>query len=202
LYTIALVRALTSNRCAFTPNALFSFSRFPSAVPGHEQKGGKKSQHDVAGISPPGATGVIYVTDRATANGFKPGGDGVRLPRLFARPERTLANLLPSLRTSVGQLRTLIPAREYQHLSHCRLTLRSTQGQGAPESKSILTPKIGSAQLTTPLAPHSRPLTRRCPASGQYLTLGIVCARGRRRQRVRADDGSQSAERGGGKVLQ
>lgn len=97
LYTIVPVRKLTSKRRTFTPNALFSFSRFPSAVPGHEQKGGKKSQHDVAGISPPGATGVIYVTDRATANGFNPGGDGVSLPRLFARPETTLADttLLP-----------------------------------------------------------------------------------------------------------
>ncbi|TKA58077.1 hypothetical protein B0A53_00479 [Rhodotorula sp. CCFEE 5036] len=60
------------------PTLLPSHPAGPSEliIPGHEQKGGKKSQHDVAGISPPGATGVIYVTDRATANGFKPGGDG------------------------------------------------------------------------------------------------------------------------------
>ncbi|POY75139.1 hypothetical protein BMF94_1770, partial [Rhodotorula taiwanensis] len=44
--------------------------------PGHERKGTKTQAHDVAGIVAPGATGVIYVTERATANGFKPGAEG------------------------------------------------------------------------------------------------------------------------------
>ncbi|GEM09852.1 aminotransferase, classes I and II [Rhodotorula toruloides] len=43
------------------------------SVPGHERRGAKKTQHDVAGIVAPGQTGVIYVSDRAMKNGWSAG---------------------------------------------------------------------------------------------------------------------------------
>jgi hypothetical protein len=50
----------------------------PSAVPGHEHKSEKKEAHPVSGIDAPGETGVMYVTSRATANGWSAKNNEVR----------------------------------------------------------------------------------------------------------------------------
>lgn len=152
-----------------------SNSRFSSAVPGHEHKGGKKSQHDVAGISPPGATGVIYVTDRATANGFKPGGDGVS-PFAPFQTRRTfqLTPRLPIPFVSVGQLCESIPLWKCQP----RLTLGFQQGQGAPESKSILI--LENRASAAAHAPHtSQPATCQEPPLVPTTSHSQSCLRSR-----------------------
>ncbi|GAA5880296.1 hypothetical protein JCM16303_003885 [Sporobolomyces ruberrimus] len=41
--------------------------------PGHSHKTKGKAPHVVPGVVHPGSTGVLYVTERATANGFSPG---------------------------------------------------------------------------------------------------------------------------------
>ncbi|BGP40317.1 hypothetical protein JCM10449v2_004278 [Rhodotorula kratochvilovae] len=43
------------------------------SVPGHEHHTEGKTAHDVPGIVPPGSTGVLYVSERAMANGWKEG---------------------------------------------------------------------------------------------------------------------------------
>ncbi|GAA6051019.1 hypothetical protein JCM3770_005458 [Rhodotorula araucariae] len=43
------------------------------SVPGHSHHAEGKTPHDVPGIVPPGSTGVLYVSERAMANGWKEG---------------------------------------------------------------------------------------------------------------------------------
>ncbi|GAA5856737.1 hypothetical protein JCM8547_008816 [Rhodosporidiobolus lusitaniae] len=45
------------------------------SVPGHEHSSEKKDAHQVSGIDAPGETGVMYVTSRATANGWLAGSN-------------------------------------------------------------------------------------------------------------------------------
>ncbi|GAA5833555.1 hypothetical protein JCM9279_001558 [Rhodotorula babjevae] len=45
------------------------------SIPGHGHHSDDKEGHDVPGIVPPGSTGVIYVSERAMANGWTAGSD-------------------------------------------------------------------------------------------------------------------------------
>jgi hypothetical protein len=91
-----------------------TFARFFStfsllfAVPGHEHKSQKKDAHPVSGIDAPGETGVMYVTSRATANGWSAKNNEVRRLFLLCRFSfLPIRGVLILLRTTVGKLRAL-----------------------------------------------------------------------------------------------
>ncbi|GAA5991006.1 hypothetical protein JCM11641_007308 [Rhodosporidiobolus odoratus] len=50
-------------------------SQLYRSVPGHQHKSDKKHAHKVAGIDAPGETGVMYVSSRASANGWTAGNE-------------------------------------------------------------------------------------------------------------------------------
>lgn len=93
---------------------LLSSRQLYRSVPGHGHHSEGKVGHDVPGVVPPGSTGVIYVSERAQANGWSEG-----------HPE--WANFV-RLSRHLPWRRVLSTGRRDAELTCSRL-----QGQGAPE---------------------------------------------------------------------
>ncbi|GAA5996685.1 pyridoxal phosphate-dependent aminotransferase [Rhodotorula paludigena] len=85
------------------------------SLPGHGHHSEGKSPHDVVGVVPPGSTGVMYVSERAAANGWKQGhaewanfGQGApevhHIPGSSARPDTiNLSDLSASIGADVNE---------------------------------------------------------------------------------------------------
>ena len=68
--------------CLHTDESSSEAHQLYRSKPGHSHHSKGKAPHVVPGVVPPGSTGVLYVSERATANGFTAGSPEVRHPDL------------------------------------------------------------------------------------------------------------------------